>query len=146
MTEKELLSAFLSKTLNMDETGVASLYNEDGTELKSDALDTLLRTDVERVGKLKPDTKKFFDDGYKKAEGEIRTKIEKEFTEKTGFKSDKKGVELFIEYAAKKQDGGEITEDVIKKHPVFINAVEKLSSEKEAAVQAEQKKLTDFQS
>jgi hypothetical protein len=146
MTEKELLSAFLSKTLNMDETGVASLYNEDGTELKSDALDTLLRTDVERVGKLKPDTKKFFDDGYKKAEGEIRTKIEKEFTEKTGFKSDKKGVDLFIEYAAKKQDGGEITEDVIKKHPVFINAVEKLSSEKEAAVQAEQKKLTDFQS
>jgi hypothetical protein len=146
MTEKEILSAFLSKTLNLDETGVASLYNEDGSELKSDALETLLKLDVDRVGKLKPDTKKFFDDGYKKAEGEIRTKVEKEFTERTGFKSDKKGVELFIEYAAQKQGGGEITEDVVKKHPVFINAIEKLSSEKDAAVQAEQEKFNKFQS
>lgn len=146
MTEKEILSAFLSKTLNLDESGVASLYNEDGTELKADALETLLKHDVERVGKLKPDTKKFFDDGYKKAQSEALTKIEKEFQEKTGFKSEKKGVELFIEYAAQKHEGGEITEDAIKKHPLYINTVEKLSSEKEAAVLAVQGEFDNFKS
>ncbi len=145
-TEKELLSAFLSKTLNMDESGVASLYNEDGTELKSDALETLLKSDVERVGKLKPDTKKFFDDGYKKAQSETATKIEKEFQEKTGFKSDKKGVELFIEYAAQKHDGGDISEDAIKKHPLYISTVDKLSNEKETAVSAVQGEFDKFKS
>lgn len=144
--EKELLSAFLSKTLNLDESGVASLYNEDGTELKSGALETLLKHDVERVGKLKPDTKKIFDDGYKKAQSEALTKIEKDFQDKTGFKSDKKGVELFIEYSAQKHEGGEITEDAIKKHPLYINTVEKLSSEKEAAVQSVQGEFDKFKS
>jgi len=144
--EKELLSAFLSKTLNLDEAGVASLYNEDGLELKTDALETLLKLDVERVGKLKPDTKKLLDDGYKKAQSEILTKIEKEFKDKTGFNSDKKGVELFVEYAAQKQEGSEITEDVVKKHPVFINAIEKISSEKDAAVNAVQSDFDKFKS
>jgi len=143
--EKELLAGFLSKTLNLDAAGVASLYKEDGSELKPDALDTLLSLDVERVKSLKPDTKKIFDDGYKKAQSESLTKLEKEFKEKTSFQSDKIGIDLFLEYAATQAKDGKITEDLIKKHPLFISTVDALKKEKEDAVLAESKKLNDFQ-
>jgi hypothetical protein len=145
MTEKDLLTGFLSKTLNMDESGVTSLYKEDGSELLPDALDTILRLDVERVQKLKPDTKGVFQDGYKKAKLEVLNDFEKEFKEKTGFKSDKKGVDLMLEYASKQSQNGELTEDVIKKHPLYIDTVERLTNQMEDAIKAEQNKLTEFQ-
>lgn len=142
---KEVLHGFVSKTLNMDEVGVASLYNEDGS-VKDDALTTLLQADVERVQKLKPDTRKVFDDGYKKAQSEVLSKFEKDFAERTGFKSDKKGIELILDYAANQaKANGEINEDVIKKHPLFISTTERLLKEKEDAIKAESEKLTTFQ-
>lgn len=146
MTEKELIAGFLSKTLNMDETGVASLYNEDGT-LKEDSITTLLQADVDRVQKLKPDTKKVFDDGYKKAQSEVLSKFERDFLEKTSYKSDKKGLDLILEYAANaSKQSGEVNEDAIKKHPLFISTVERLQTEKEEAIVAESKKLEQFHS
>lgn len=146
ITEKELLTGFLSKTLNMDATGVTSLYNEDGS-LKDDALPTLLQADVDRVQKLKPDTKTIFQDGYKKAKSEVLTEFEKEFLEKTSYKSDKKGIDLILEYAANAaKQNGEVNEDAIKKHPLYISTVERLQQEKEAAIVEESKKLEQFHS
>lgn len=146
ITEKELLTGFLSKTLNIDTTGVTSLYNDDGS-LKDDALDTLLAKDVERVNKLKPDTKSIFQDGYKKAKSEVLTDFEKEFLEKTSYKSDKKGIDLILEYAANaSKQNGEVNEDAIKKHPLYISTVERIQREKEEAITAEAKKLEQFQS
>lgn len=130
----------------MDATGVTSLYNEDGT-LKDDSLSILLQADVDRVQKLKPDTKSVFQDGYKKAKSEVLTDFEKEFIEKTGFKSEKKGIDLILEYAANaSKQNGEVNEDAIKKHPLFISTTERLLKEKEEAILAESKKLTQFQS
>lgn len=145
MTDKELLSAFLSATLNMDESGVASLYKDGGTELLPEALDILKTKDVERVKKLKPNTQEFIDNGYKKAQSEIMSKLEKEFREKTGFNSEKKGIDLFVEYAESKIQSTDITEDAVKRHPMYISTVDKLSKEKEEAVGAKQKEFEDFQ-
>lgn len=146
MIEKELLSAFLSKTLNMDEAAVASLYAEDG-KLKDDALTTLESLDVERVKKLKPDSTDAFNNGHKKGKSEALSQLETEFLKKTSFKSDKKGIDLFLDYATqavKEADKG-VNDDAIKKHPLFISEVERLQSEKEAAIVAESAKLTKFQ-
>src|SRR5688572_11605099 len=144
-SEKELLSAFLSATLNMDEAGVASLYKDGGTELLPEALDILKAKDVERVKKLKPNTQEFIDNGYKKAQSEIMSKLEKEFKEKTGFSSEKKGIDLFVEYAESKIQSTDVTEDAVKRHPIFISSIEKLTKEKEEAVTAKQKEFEDFQ-
>src|SRR3990167_5989979 len=120
MTEKELLTAFLSKTLNMDESAVASLYNEDGKELKPDALSTLENLDVDRVKKLKPDSTDAFNNGHKKGKSESISQLEQEFQKRANFKSDKKGIDLFLEYAAqavKEADKG-VNDDAIKKQPL----------------------------
>lgn len=145
LTEKEVLTGLLSTAYQMDESGVASLYNEDGS-LKDDALDNLKKVDAERIQKLKPDTKKFFDDGYKKATSESLTKYEQSIQEAFKIKSDKKGVELISEIisAQAKANGTDLNEDAIKKHPLYISTVDRLSKEKEDAIKAEAEKLTQF--
>lgn len=145
-TEKELLSGLLSAAYQMDDAGVASLYNEDGT-IKNDALETLKKLDIDKVSKLKVDTKKFFDDGYKKATSESLSKYEQTIQDTFKIKSDKKGIELISEIISEqvKAAGGTINEDAIKKHPLFISTVDKLSREKEEAIKAESEKFTQFQ-
>lgn len=146
MEIKEFLSGVLSKTLNMDEAGVASLFNEDGT-IKDESVQTILDLDVKRIGGLKPDTKKFFDDGYKKASSEILTKRDKELSEKFGIKSDKMGIELVNEIISEqvKKSGVDLNDEAVKKHPLYISTVDKLTKDKEEAIAAESGKLTSFQ-
>lgn len=145
MTEKEFIAGFLSKTVNMDTAGVTSLYNEDGTELKSDSLDTVLKLDVDRVKSMKVDTKKLEDDFHKKGFAKAMTEFEKEFKAKTGYNSEKKGLDLVLDYAASKGETTEINEDAVKRHPLYISSIEKLTKEKDDAVKAEQDKFNDFQ-
>lgn len=147
LNEKEFITGFLSKTLNMDESAVASLYNEDGT-IKDDALTNVLDLDVKRIDGKKVDTKKFFDDGYKKASSEVLTKRDGELKEKFGIKSDKIGSELISEIISMqvKNSGADLNEDAVKKHPAYISAIDKLTKEKEDAVKAETEKLTKYQS
>ncbi|MES2395670.1 MAG: hypothetical protein V4549_06690 [Bacteroidota bacterium] len=146
LNEKEFITGVLSKTLNLDDAGVAALYNADGT-MKDDALTNVLDLDVKRIAAVKPDTKKHFDEGYKKAQSEVLTKRDKELKDKFGITSDKIGVELFNEIISEqvKKAGGELNEDAVKKHPVYISAVDKLTKDKEDAVKAETEKLTQFQ-
>jgi hypothetical protein len=132
MTEKEFLTGVLSKTLNFDENGVASLFNEDGT-IKEDALQTVTESHAKHVSELKTgSTKTAFDDGYKKAQSEVLSKFENDFKTKTGHKSDKKGIDLVLDYANSVQKEGEITEDLLKKHPKVLTWLE----EKDAAIAA----------
>lgn len=143
---KELLTGVLSETLNIDENGVASLFNEDGT-IKDTAKQTILDWDAIRVKELKSSEKKTaFDDGYKKANSEVLAKFENDFKTKTGFKSEKKGMDLILDYATQKQstEGG-LTEDAVKKHPLYLSLQEeKESAVKEALTQGEEK-LNQFQ-
>jgi hypothetical protein len=84
----------------------------------------LLDEDAKRVEAIKKsvDTKPAFQDGFKKAQGEILTKFEKDLKEKFGLESDKMGLELVEELVSKKSEGGQggdLTEDAIKRSKVF---------------------------
>lgn len=143
---KDFLTGVLSKTLNIDTQEVASLFNEDGT-IKDSAEQIILDWDAARVKELKSTEKKTaFDDGYKKANSEVLAKFENDFKTKTGYKSEKKGLDLILEYASSKQsaDGG-ITEDAVKRHPLYLSLQEeKENAVKEALTQGEEK-LNQFQ-
>lgn len=128
-TEREVLTGFLSKTLNMDDAGVAELYNSDGSELRPEALQELLDRDAHRVTSLKPDTKKIFDDGYKKGQSESLSKFEKELAGKYGITSDKKGLELIEDLVTKYQNQNPDDPEKIKKSKVFLDALEEVRNE-----------------
>lgn len=123
-TEKEVLHGFLSKTLNMDNDGVTSLYNEDGSELKPEALQLLFERDQQRITALKPDTKKIQDDWYKKGQSESLKAYEKNLADSLGFKTDKKGDEFLEELKAHLTKDGPDDPDKIKKSKIYIDAVE----------------------
>jgi hypothetical protein len=126
-TEKEVLNEFASKTLNLDTDGVASLYNEDGT-VKDDALQVLLDKHAEKIQSLKPDTKKIFDDGYKKGQSESLSKFEKEAKQKHGISSDKQGLELIEDIVAKYKIDHPDDPDKIKKSKFYLDAVEEFNT------------------
>lgn len=129
MTEKEILIAFLGKTLNMTPEQVAPLLYKKGdddtlTEEVSDtALAEIQRLDAERVAKLKPNTKEFFDNGYKKAQAEIADAHEKTLRAKFNVDSEgkMKGDDLLnaIKAAMAKQDDT-LPADKVKIHPEFL--------------------------
>lgn len=147
MEIKQFLTGVLSKTLNIDETGVGELFNADGT-VKDDAESIVLGWDAKRVNEIKDASKaQYLDDGYKKAQSEVMTKFEESLKIKTGFKSTKKGIDLVLDYAGSlKPAGAEVTDDVIKKHPLYLS----LQEEKESAVTAVktegEKALNDYKS
>src|SRR5690606_3916701 len=129
-TEKEVLTGLLSTVYQIDETGVAELYNSDGTELNEDALSKILERDAQRIAAVKPDTKKYFDDGYKKGQSESLSKFEREVLTKYGIKPEKKGIELIEDIVAQyKQDNPDDPEK-IKKSKFYLDAIEQLNKDK----------------
>ena len=98
------------------------------TELSEDQqkeiLQKLLDEDAKRVEAIKKsvDTKPAFQDGFKKAKSEVFKDSEKDLKEKFGLESDKMGLELVEELVSKKSEGGQggdLTEDAIKRSKVF---------------------------
>ena len=125
---KTIITGLLSKAYNFDNGKIAELFKDGETELSEDQqkeiLQKLLDEDAKRVEAIKKsvDTKPAFQDGFKKAQGEILTKFEKELKEKFGLESDKMGLELVEEVVSKKSEGGQggdVTEDAIKRSKVF---------------------------
>ena len=83
--EAELLTAYLSKTLNMDQQQVADLVKTEEGEFKSDALALLLEKNSSHIetlqAKAKPSEEVLserFNNGYAKAKEEVLTKRENE--------------------------------------------------------------------
>lgn len=125
---KTIIMGLLSKAYNFDNGKIAELFKDGETELSEDQqkeiLQKLLDEDAKRVEAIKKsvDTKPAFQDGFKKAQGEILTKFEKDLKEKFGLESDKMGLELVEELVSKKSEGGQggdLTEDAIKRSKVF---------------------------
>jgi hypothetical protein len=142
---KEIFTGVLSETLNLDENGVASLFNEDGS-MKDDAKQTVLDLFAKRVSDLKSGSQKTaFDDGYKKAQSEVLSKFESDFKAKTGHKSDKKGIDLVLDYANTAKKEGELTDDELKKHPKVLTWLEEKDQAIEAAKADGETKLSQFQ-
>ena len=97
---KTIITGLLSKAYNFDNGKIAELIKDGETELSEDQqkeiLQKLLDEDAKRVEAIKKsvDTKPAFQDGFKKAQGEILKKFEKDLKEKFGLESDKMGLEL----------------------------------------------------
>jgi hypothetical protein len=124
--ERTLLVGLLTKQMNKTEDEVtALLYDKDGEnlKLKDGVADTLYSFDAERVNKLKAAQTEKFNDGYKKAQGEILTKYEQQIREKYGVQTDKTGVDLIEDIIAAKapaRSAAKLTDDDVKKHEAYI--------------------------
>jgi hypothetical protein len=137
LTLKELLTGLVSKAYKLDESGVASLFNDDGETLKDDALQTLLNKDVERVTELTKGSKEKFDEGYKKAQKEVLSARETEIKEKYGITSDLKGLELIdAVIAATAPNAGELTDEQVKKSKPYLDLKESIPTEVQKATKA----------
>ena len=125
---KTIITGLLSKAYNFDNGKIAELFKDGETELSEDQqkeiLQKLLDEDAQRVENIKKsvDKKDAFQDGFKKAKSEVLTDFEKGLKEKFGVESDKTGLELIEEVVSKKSEGGQggdVTEDAIKRSKVF---------------------------
>ena len=125
---KTIITGLLSKAYNFDNGKIAELFKDGETELseeqQTEILNKILEIDAQRVENIKKsvDKKDAFQDGFKKAQREILTKFEKDLKEKFGLESDKMGLELVEELVSKKSEGGQggdVTEDAIKRSKVF---------------------------
>ena len=125
---KTIITGLLSKAYNFDNGKIAELFKDGETELseqqQTEILNKILEIDAQRVENIKKsvDKKDAFQDGFKKAKSEVLTDFEKGLKEKFGVESDKTGLELVEELVSKKSEGGQggdLTEDSIKRSKVF---------------------------
>lgn len=124
MDYKELLRAFLADVYKMQAGDITAVLD---AENDTEALQALRDKDVARVTTLtKAKPGQTFQDGYKKAKSEVLTELENSLKEKYGLQdSDLTGVELVDAVVAEQTKGGkpgELTEDAVKRHPVFQQA------------------------
>lgn len=123
MTELETLKYSLTKMFGKTDEEITALLFEDD-KLKDDAGDIILQLNEEKIAALKKARDENFNKGYQKAEKEVKTNVEKQFKELTGFNKDAENFEAlikgFIEEEGKKKGKAPITDDDIKKHPLFI--------------------------
>lgn len=151
---KTIITGLLSKAYNFDNGKIAELFKDGETELSEDQqkeiLQKLLEEDAKRVEAIKKsvDTKPAFQDGFKKAQGEILTKFEKDLKEKFGLESDKMGLELVEELVSKKSEGGQggdLTEDAIKRSKVFQDMESNLKKQIKQTETDYQAKINEIQ-
>lgn len=122
MNIREQLKPILA-VMGMTDGQVASLFNDDGTEMKPEASAILIQHDATRIGKVKTDFKtEGFNEGHQKGTKDSAEKLEKELREEHGIESDKKGKELFnvIIDKYKTQKAPEMEADKVKLHPVYV--------------------------
>jgi hypothetical protein len=118
-----LLRGLLGGAYKIPKTEIDKLLSEDTTD--DDGLAQVIEGDKTRIGKLTtPKKGETFQDGYAKAKKEVLTDFEKTLREVYEVESDATGNELIDAIIAAKAKPGakEITEDDIKKHPVYQNA------------------------
>lgn len=129
MDYKSIITGLLSRAYKMDDGKIAELLQDGENITEETVLAALLTEDSTRVTALKKasDTTGKFQEGYAKAKKEERANFEKEIREKYGIESETTGTELIDELITTKageQGGGkkgEVTEDEVKKHPVYQN-------------------------
>lgn len=137
---KDQFLGYLSKTLNLDNEQLAELLykkSDDGTltdEVADNALLELLRLDAERVQKIKPNTKEFFDNGYKKAQSEVSERWEKTLRDKFGIEqADLKGDAILDAILSRQSESG-MKPEKVKTHPEYL-ALEAAMRKREAELQ-----------
>lgn len=136
--EKQTITAFIGRTLNIPAEEVAALFKADGDEetFNETALDSLLKHDATRVQNFTSKNQEFFDNGFKKAQKEALSKFEKDIREKFNVTEDKQGLDLIesVVMAKIKAQGVELDEEKIKRSDVYLKTVERLTKEKDDTV------------
>lgn len=140
---EKLYIAFLSKTLNIDESQVSDLVKAEDGEIKKDALKILLELDKDRVSKIsgasEDELKQRFENGYAKAKGEVLGDFEKTVRDEFKITSNKKGVDLINELVNSKissleKDG--IDPESVVKSKVYLDMVKQKDDEKQSEIDA----------
>ena len=129
MNYEKILKGVLSRAYKMDDGKIAEILKSgEENANEDDILSSLLSADTERVSLLKKqnaDNKDSFNQGYAKAKKEERQLFEKEIKEALEIESDTTGIDLITEIISEKtKDAGkndELTDDDVKKHPVYLN-------------------------
>lgn len=135
----KVLVAFVAKTTGKTEEEVSSLLKTkeaDQEKVQENALSNLLELDKTRISSFDKKIKEQDDKGYKRGQAESLSKFEDQLKEKYGITDSKKGIDL-IDAVVNKQVAAASTGDdetKIKTSKVYLDAVDKLKKEKEAAV------------
>jgi hypothetical protein len=151
MTHKELLTAFLGKTLNQPIDSLASLLFKKGDDdkltddLTDDALEQILTLDAARVKSLRDsiDTKGIFDNGYKKGQKEAFERFESDLKKNFTVESDKTGLDLVREVVSKSANPA-MDADKVKAHPSFLELESRLNSQLSELKTAYEQQITDI--
>ena len=149
----QLFTAYLSKTLNMDQQQVAELVKTDEGTFKSDALNLLLNKNSSHIetlqSKASPSEEVLtdrFNNGYAKAKEEVLTKQENEIKAHYGIDLDLKGLDLMnavVKEKTKSLENQEITPDAVKRSETYLNMINQFQTEKEEEIN---KVTNNFQS
>lgn len=151
---KTIITGLLLKAYNFDNGKIAELFKDGETELseqqQTEILNKILEIDAQRVENIKKsvDKKDAFQDGFKKAKSEVLTEFEKGLKDKFGIESDKTGLELVEELVSKKSEGGQggdITEDAIKRSRVFQDMESNLKNQIKTAKTEYEAKINEIQ-
>lgn len=127
-TAEEVLQAVLSKTLNIDETGVTALKEADGS-FKDEAIDKLLSLDQARVAAWQTETDQKVSAKASTVKREEWESMEAAVREVTGYKdTSKKGMDLIKAAVVEKINAaGSITDDKVKASPLYLELERKVS-------------------
>lgn len=133
-TAEEILKGLATTVLGVDEQGVSALLEAEGS-YRDDALSFLKDADAKRIAKIKSDSKAeaepLLRERYSLGKKEALEKLEQGLRDKFGSKSDKQGLELIEEIVQAKQPKGEaLSEDAIKKHPLYLNLEQQYTASK----------------
>lgn len=139
---EDVLIGLLSTSYKLDEQGVASLKEEDGS-WKDEAIDLLTQKDAERVATLRGDIDRVKTERYSQGKREALEALEKELRDEFGVKAtDARGKDLIKAIiAAKVQGATTLTEEQVKAHPLYLKLEEeygkvpKTIEEREKAVE-----------
>jgi hypothetical protein len=130
---KEQIKNLAVKVFGMTDDETQSLFKttDEGESLNDSFIEILSKKDRDRLDRLqetfKPQLSEMHDKGYKKAQKEVLSKVEKEIKEKYGYDTDKPLVELVDDLVSLNAKKGAI--DDIKTHPDYIKLERSLQSE-----------------
>lgn len=150
MDYQKILMGVLAKTLNIGDGEISELLKDGENITESEVTKKILDLDKVRVSKLKSgsDTEKF-QEGYKKAKGEVLTEFEKKVKEAFGVESDKTGTDLITDIVSQKSEGkggeGMTAEDIMKSE-VYQNLLKKSKDDLKTIKDDYEQKISKIQS
>lgn len=143
---KEVLMTLLSKVYKLDAEAAAELLEKtDENEIAND----ILALDSARVKQFKEDGTKRFNDGHKKGKSESLKTLEDELKEKFEVSDTNLQGLALIEHIVQTQSeagaDGKITDDVVKKHPAYLELEKQVKTTKQTVENEWKKKLDEVE-